>query len=227
MVGLEPIQHLLRQTRVDKPDAGFARRDRWSLGRLAIVRSFAGLLLAGWGLAAAADNPGSDFSFHGKPVHPLLIKQFEPWISDARPPITVAVNLTAAWDSNEYAAEFNTDSNGLISVRLPEGASYAYQHLGKLRDGTHVLRTFDAEGGSGVFEALLFVRLRTRLAYRADGIHQGEQVFLEVVRRYPLGDRDGAEVQVKPERVIVGKSRYRETPVELRFGKDEPMSGKQ
>src|SRR5947208_3533428 len=48
-------------------------------------------------LAIGAENserPSADFRFHSKPIHPLLIKQFEPWISDARPPITVEVNLT-------------------------------------------------------------------------------------------------------------------------------------
>ena len=227
MVRPEPNSRLVAQTRACQGDAWLGRCDCRALGNLATVLSFAFLLLTGRGLAAAADNPEAGFLFHGKPVHPLLIKQFEPWISDARPPITVEVNLTAAWDSNEYAAGFKTDSNLMVSVSLPEGASYAYQHLGKMRNGMHVLRTFDAEGGSGVFEALLFVRFRTRVAYLGDGVKQGEQIFLEVVRRYPLGDRDGAEVQVKPERVIVGKSRFRDKPVELRFGKDEPMPVKQ
>jgi len=164
-------------------------------------------------LAANPEAPDAKFRFHGKPVHPLLIKQFEPWISDSRPPITIELNLTASWDSNQYAAGFNTDSNGLSAVGLPEGETYAYKHLGTLRDGTHVLRTFYSGGGSGSFEALLFVRVRTRVAYLADGISQGEQVFVQVVRRYPLGDRDGAEITVEPDRVLVGKSRYREKPV--------------
>ena len=178
-------------------------------------------------VAENPENPDADFRFHGKPIHPLLIKQFEPWISDARPPITVEVNLTAAWDSNEYAAEFKTDSNSVVSINLPEGGSYTYRHLGRLGDGIHVLRTSESGGGSGVFEALLFVRFRTRLAYLADGVKHGQQIFLHVVRRYPLGDRDGAEVVVKPDHVIVGKSRYRENPVVLKFGKDDVQSNKQ
>lgn len=168
----------------------------------------------------AGENSGASdtgFRFHDKPLHPLLIKEFEPWISDERPPITVEVNVTAAWDSNQYATEFETDSNALVSVKLPEGGSYAYRHLGKLSDGTHVLRTFYSGGGSGSFEALLFARFRTSLSYLADGVKQREQVFLRVVRRYPLGDRDEAEVIVKPEEVIVGKSRYRSEPVVLTF----------
>jgi hypothetical protein len=179
------------------------------------------LILLSRSAAENLENPDHEFRFHGKPIHPLLVKQFEPWKSDERPPITVEVNLTAAWDSNEYAAEFKTDTNKVVSVSLPEGSSYAYQHLGKLRDGIHVLRSFDSGGGSGVFEAILFVRFRTSLAYLADGVKQGQQVFLQVVRRYPLGDRDGAEVVVEPDQVIVGKSRYRAEPVLLRFGEDQ------
>jgi hypothetical protein len=178
-------------------------------------------------VAGSPENPDADFRFHGKPIHPLLIKQFEPWVSDARPPITVEVNLTAAWDSNEYAAGFKTDSNSVVSINLPEGASYSYRHLGRLRDGIHVLRTSDSGGGSGVFEAILFVRFRTSLAYLADGVKQSQQIFLRVVRRYPLGDRDGAEVEVKPDQVIVGKSRYRAEPVVLKFGKGETLPEKQ
>ena len=78
-----------------------------------------------------------------------------------------------------------------------------------------------------MFEAILFVRFRTRLAYLADGVKQGQQIFLQVVRRYPLGDRDGAEVVVKQDHVIVGKSRYRENPVVLKFGKEDTQSNKQ
>jgi hypothetical protein len=173
--------------------------------------------------ALTAENseiPGADFRFHSKPIHPLLIKQFEPWISDSRPPITVEVNLTAAWDSNEYSADFKTGSNGVVSVHLPDSATYAYQHLGILRDDIHVLRTFDSGGGSGLFEALLFVRFRTGTTYLADGINQGQQVFLRVLRRFPLGDRDAAEVELKQDHVVVGKSRYRENPVVLNFGKE-------
>jgi len=185
------------------------------------------LMLLSQAEAADPENPDHDFRFHGKPIHPLLIKQFEPWISDTRPPITVEVNLTAAWDSNEYADGFKTGSNGVASIDLPDGASYAYRHLGRLSDGLHVLRTSDSGGGSGVFEAILFVRFRTSLAYLADGVKQGEQIFLQVVRRYPLGDRDGAEVVVERDHVIVGKSRYRAEPVVLKFGKDRTLPDKQ
>jgi len=71
------------------------------------------------------------------------------------------------------------------------------------------------------------VRFRTSLTYLADGVKQGEQIFVRVVRRYTLGDRDGAEVVVKQDQVIVGKSRYRADPVVLKFGKDDTLPEKQ
>ncbi len=189
-----------------------------------LLKQWALLLLGSMGFfarvaAGSLEQPDVDFRFRDKSIHPLLVKQFEPWISDARPPITVEVNVTAAWDSNEYAAESKTDSSGVVFVKLSDGATYSYQHLGRLRNGLHVLRTAESGGGSGVFEALLFVRFRTAVAYLADGVRRDRQVFMQLVRRYPLGDRDGAEIVIQRDQVIVGKSRYRETPVVLKFEK--------
>jgi hypothetical protein len=176
-------------------------------------------------LAFADDlsNPHREFAFNGKPIHPLLIRKFEPWVSDARPPIITEVNLSAAWDSNEYAANFKTDSDGTVSLAIPEGASFSYLPLGTSRKGIHILRTFSSGGGTGVFQAVLLLRTQTRVAYLADGIKSGEQVFLQVLRRFPLGDRDDAEIIVKRDRVIIGKSRYRTEPVELTLDQLLPL----
>src|ERR1043165_1180643 len=131
-------------------------------------------LLSASSLSFGADtNEPGEFRFHDQPIHPLLIKQFEPWISDERPPIIVEVNISAAWDSNQYAETFKTDTNGVVTVKLQEGGSFAYRHLGKLSDETHVLRTSYFGGGSGAFEALLFVRFQTSSSYLAKGMKQG------------------------------------------------------
>jgi hypothetical protein len=176
-------------------------------------------------LAFADDrsNSAPNFQFKGKAIHPLLIRRFEPWVSDTRPPIVSELNLTAAWDSNEYAAEFKTDADGTISITIPEGGNFSYRPLGKSTNGIYILRTLSSGGGSGVFQAILFLRIQTRTAYLADGIKTGEQVFLQVLRRFPLGDRDDPEVIIKKDRVIVGKSRYRPEPVELRLDQFLPI----
>jgi hypothetical protein len=176
-------------------------------------------------LAFAGDlsSPARQFYFNGKPIHPLLIKKFEPWVSDARPPIVTELNLTAAWDSNEYAANFKTDSDGTVSIAIPEGGSFSYRPLGTSSKGVHILRTFSSGGGSGVFQAVLLLRTQTRLAPLADGVKTSEQVFLQVLRRFPLGDRDDAEVTVKEDRVLIGKSRFRTESVELKLDQFLPI----
>jgi hypothetical protein len=175
--------------------------------------------------AFADDSSSSDrqFYFNGKPIHPLLIRKFEPWVSDARPPIITELNLTAAWDSNEFAATFKTDSDGTVLIALPEGGNFSYRPLGTSSKGIHILRTFSSGGGSGVFQAVLFLRTQTRIAPLADGVKTSEQVFLQVLRRFPLGDRDDAEVTVKEDRVIIGKSRFRTEPVELKLDQLLPI----
>ena len=181
--------------------------------------------LGSFSLAFADDLSSADrqFYFNGKPVHPLLIRKFEPWVSDSRPPIITELNLTAAWDSNEYAANFKTDSDGTVSIALTEGGSFSYRPLGTSSKGVHILRTFSSGGGSGVFQAVLLLRTQTRTAPLADGVKTGEQVFLQVLRRFPLGDRDDAEVIVKEDRVIIGKSRFRTEPVELTLDQFLPL----
>jgi hypothetical protein len=177
--------------------------------------------------ADQSENPDHDFRFRGRPINPLIIKQFETWISDDRPPITVEINVTAAWKSNQYPADFNIDPNGLVSVNIPQTTTYSYQHLGRMDNGMHVLRTFESGGGSGVFQFLLFVRFHTDNSYLADGMKEGEQLFLRVVRRFPLGDRDTAQVVVRKDRVLVGESRYREHQVVLSFEEPHASSRKQ
>jgi len=181
--------------------------------------------LCSFSLAFAGDlsSPDRQFYFNGKPIHPLLIRKFEPWVSDARPPIITELNLTAAWDSNEYAANFNTDSDGTVSIALPEGGNFSYRPLGTSSNGVHILRTFSSGGGSGVFQAVLFLRTQTRIAPLADGVKTSEQVFLQALRRFPLGDRDDAKVIVKEDRVIIGKSRFRTEPVELTLDQFLPI----
>jgi len=181
--------------------------------------------LGSFSLAFADDlsSPDRQFHFNGKPIHPLLIKKFEPWVSDARPPIITELNLTAALDSNEFAANFKTDPDGTVSIALPEGGSFSYRPIGRSSQGVHILRTFSSGGGSGVFQAVLFLRTHTRIAHLADGVKTSEQVFLQVLRRFPLGDRDDAEVTVKEDRVIIGKSRFRTEPVELKLDQLLPV----
>ena len=133
-------------------------------------------------------------------------------------PITVAVDIVAAYGSNEYSDGVEADGRRVRTVMSDEHPGEWYQHerLGTLADGTHVLKTAECGGGSGVFMELLFVRLKPEEAYRPDGKPYG-RLLMTVVRWYPLGDRDDGEVQVRQNRVIVGRSGHRTRPVVLTF----------
>ena len=180
--------------------------------------------------ALTAENSeilGADFRFHGKPVHPLLVKQFEPWISDARPPITVEVNLTAAWDSNEYSRRVQDGFQSRCFHHLPERATYAYQHLGTLRDGTHVLRTFDSGGGRGCLRPFCSCAAEPAWPTWRTELSRASRFSCRCCDATRSGIVMGRRSSVKQDHVVVGKSRYRENPVVLKFGKaDAPEQTK-
>ena len=165
------------------------------------------------GVMSEADH---DFAYRGKAVPPALVHEFDPWLSDDRAPIKVTVNVSAAFDSNEYFGEVSRDKTGLVSAKTRDGGTYSYRRLGVLPGQVHVLRTFDSGGGSGEFQALLFVQFHLSKAYLADGLRKENQLFMTVLRRYPLGDRDTASVVVEKGKVVVGTSSYRSKAVTLK-----------
>ncbi len=186
-------------------------------GRLIFV-----LLLAVVAVAAPfGGGPGladvEGFTFRGEPIHPKLVREFEAWLSDDTPPITTAVDIAAAFDTNEYSEKVETTAGGF--VRFTEGDGwYGYKPLGQMEDGTHVLHAEANGGGSGVFTNLVFVRLDEDKAVTPTGSSY-TRVIMSVVGRFVLGDRDDASIDVLADRVVVGSSRNRPSPTTLDFGR--------
>jgi hypothetical protein len=71
--------------------------------------------------ATALAEANNDFTFKGRPIHPGLVKEFQNWASDYRPPITVTVDVGAAHDSNQYADAVTPRKEGGVSVTLGDG----------------------------------------------------------------------------------------------------------
>ena len=150
-------------------------------------------------------------------IRPKLVEEFESWLSDNRPPSTVMVDVAAAFGTNEYSDVVESLASGL--VRYASGAEwYGYEHLGQMTDGTHVLRTASSGGGSGIFQNLLFVRLREDETRTPEG-ESYARMLMEVVGRFVLGDRDDGTVEVQGDRVVVGASRHRALATTLAFGR--------
>jgi hypothetical protein len=159
------------------------------------------------------------FTVQGKPVHPRLVEKFQTFLSDSGPPAVITVDLLAATvNGNEYYEPDVKVQDGLVSIehKDQEGSSFAYKWLGTVRPGLHVVETFYSGGGTGVFMDLYFFRV-----YRATGRDEKgpyDQVLMTLVRTpVILGDRDDTTIKVEPGRVIIGKSRYRDQPVILKF----------
>ena len=179
---------------------------------MAAVASSVGM--SGMG-SVQADHEG--FAFAGAPIHPKLVEEFEGWLSDDQPPITVAVDVAAASGTNEYAEPVETTEAGLVRYAAGEGW-FGYSHLGRMNDGTHVLRTASNGGGTGIFTNLLFVRLDADEVRAPSGASR-RRVLMRVVGRFVLGDRDDGTVEVEGDRVVVSASRYRAAPTVLDFGR--------
>ena len=156
---------------------------------------------------------GTNFSFKGKPIHPMIVHEFVGLPSN-RGPVCRVIDLEAAGGGNRFPQKVKRLRDGTTSCLQDDADDslgyVAYQHLGVLRNGTHVVITSENGGGSGVFEHLLFVRFATEEVHGADG-QSYRWPALCLVDSYPLGDRGDAKIQVFEDRVIVGASKYRKS----------------
>ncbi len=157
------------------------------------------------------------FTLQGKPIHPRLVQKFQTYLSDSGPPAVITVDLlAAAQDGNEYYFPGVKVRDGLVSYKEPDGREFAYKWLGTVRPGLHVVETFFSGGGTGIFTDLYF--FRTAVGTGQGGRGPYDQILMTLARTpVILGDRDDGTIKVEPGRVIIGKSRYRNQPVILKF----------
>ena len=145
----------------------------------------------------------ADFTYHDSPIHPGLIKAFHNWESDYRPPITVSIDVGAAFDTNQYGADISVDEGGRISTILDDGGKFAYRHLGRVAGDIHVLHTIDKSPGTGVFQTISFVQFDIHDGYDRDGLKPSRGLLMSVVRVYPLGGLKAPSVELNSDGVVV------------------------
>ena len=146
----------------------------------------------------------NDFTFKGHPIHPGLVKEFQNWESDYRPPITVALDIGAVYDTNEYADAPTPASNGGVSIILGDGGEqFSYKRLGRLDNGLHVLHTLDKSAGTGIFQSLTFVRFHLGQGFDRDGIRPSERLLMSVVRVYAIVGPKTPHIRIKGDEVRV------------------------
>lgn len=146
----------------------------------------------------------NDFTFKGRPIHPGLVKEFQNWLSDYRPPITVTVDVGAAHDTNEYADAVTPASDGGVLVTLGDnGGHFFYKRLGRLDNGAHVLHTVDKSAGTGIFQSLTFVRFHMGRGFDRDGIKPSERLLMSVARVYAIVGPKTPDIQIEGNEVRI------------------------
>ena len=127
------------------------------------------------------DEANQGFTYRGKPIHPKLVREFQCWDSDLNP-VTFAVDVSAAFDSNEYYDVVDV-SDGWVSFSDEEGR-YGYRHTGfNKRDGVHVLETVSGGSGSYVARSTLWVKFEVGQSFYLDG-KPYDQLIMRLVRDF-------------------------------------------
>lgn len=158
------------------------------------------------------DEANSKLTYKGKPIHPLLVQKFSNWTSDNRPPIVTTVDVSAAFDTNEYQQSevkkrndwWYTEKEEMDGdIRLYE--SFDYHWCGKLANGIHVLETGSSGGGSGFFMDLMLIRFSEgEIMWEGN---KKKQLLMSIVGLYSLGDRYEGDIKVLPNKVLIGASK--------------------
>lgn len=184
-----------------------------------------------YSLASAGNNidnaileADSYFTYNKQPIHPGLVAEFNPWVSDTWKPMTVSVDVSAAYGTNEYFEDdAKVKENGYVYLQKKEEEEYFYyKWLGKLNNGLHILEVGEGGGGSGIFKALFIVKFEKGFGFTPEGQKYG-RLLMSIVRNENLGDGDNGKITVLPDRVILGKSQYRDKPVVLEFASVLPL----
>ncbi|MEI8207285.1 MAG: hypothetical protein WCG03_10440 [Kiritimatiellales bacterium] len=128
------------------------------------------------------DEANQKFTYRCKPVHPKLVKEFQCWDSDLNP-VTLAVDVSAASDTNEYTDEVEQRADGFICFSNEEGY-YGYRRSGfDKKAGAHILKTFDGGSGTYVRQATLWVKFEIGQSFYPDG-KPYDQLILRLIRAF-------------------------------------------
>ncbi|MEG3619827.1 DUF333 domain-containing protein [Magnetovibrio sp. PR-2] len=164
-----------------------------------------------WSAPALSSDVGlfeanARFTYQDQPIHPTLIKAFQNWSADYRPPMTVTMDVGAAFESNQFGGAVNVNEDGWVSVASEDTGRYAYRHLGRVANDIHVLHTQDKPaGGTGIFQTLTFVRFHTDQLYDRDGLKPSKRLLMSIVRLYPLFGAKAPRIDITEDRVRVGE----------------------
>ena len=134
-------------------------------------------------------------------INPALINELVGWLSDTGNQIT-SINLGASNNSNQYfgriSAKDNVDAHPTV-LWENDNEKFSYQYLGCSFTGIHILRAWDANGGSGVFCNVVLVTLSSeeQIEYIKNKPTKKSRIALRLTSVLPLGDRYSGDIKYR------------------------------
>ena len=152
-------------------------------------------------LQTRLESINHDFTYRGRPLNPRLLQALMPAISDPNYPTLLTVDIVKAFNTNQFFVSKIENHHGIIEIKEDSGSSFGYKWLGQLKNGMHVLETFENTGGSGTFENLIFVEFSLSEGYSEEG-DTYPQLLMSIKRIYSIGDRTYADFHINGNSII-------------------------
>ena len=151
-----------------------------------------------WGAATDQDleQANATFRYQDNPIHPGLVMAFHNWEADYRPPIVTMVDVGAAYNTNEFYEPVQTGPDAKVMIKLDDGGSFSYRHLGRVAEDIHVLHTLQNYPGTGVSQTVTFVKFGLQNGFDRDGLNPSKRLMMSAVRVYLIVGRQIPDVFV-------------------------------
>lgn len=129
-------------------------------------------------LGATGEEIEAEFTFRGQPIAPQCLEPFSTGGAEA-PASTTIIDLESctATTASPPAWESGRDGQRWFHRRADgrDGGSFGYRYRGRTSDGLAVLETWDNGGGSGIYSAVLLLRLEASRLVLVRSIHGGDR----------------------------------------------------
>lgn len=142
------------------------------------------------------------FIYKGKPIHPSLVCEFLTRITDKDFPLTVSVDIAAAFDTNEYYSSVQKDETGAVVCKnAAKGTTDGYRWFGRLTDGSHVVYAWEDDGNRLFPRNLFFIKFSPGKGFMPDGT--GYERLLMTATRWYLPFDARSQVNVSDDTVVI------------------------
>lgn len=141
------------------------------------------------------------FKYKNSWIHPLIIHEFLPWMSDYSVPLITGIDVAAATGTNRFFGKIIAKEN-LVSATDDKRNTTQYEWLGRLKNGMHAIVVSESGDGSMVAKTLAIFSLQKRPSTNETG-KTYNRLELTIERFVILGDRGVSTISLKENSILV------------------------